>query len=69
VCQLVQASFGLPAEGKKRWCGGCAKAHAGSTNLNSKKKKCEVCQLVHPSFGLPAERKKRWCGGCAMAHA
>jgi hypothetical protein len=33
-CGLKRQNFGLPAEGKRRWCGGCAKAHAGSANLN-----------------------------------
>ena len=26
-CALKVPSFGLPAEGRTRWCGGCAKAH------------------------------------------
>ena len=26
-CGLKQPHFGLPAEGKKRWCAGCAKRH------------------------------------------
>jgi predicted Fe-S protein YdhL (DUF1289 family) len=60
-------SFGLLAEGKRRWCSGCAKGHAGVVNIASKK--CESCQLKVPSFGLPAEGKKRWCSGCAKAHA
>jgi hypothetical protein len=28
-CDKKQSSFGLPSEGKARWCGGCAKGHAG----------------------------------------
>jgi hypothetical protein len=69
-CQLKSSSFGLSAEGKKRWCGGCAKGHAGTEDLsNKKRKKCEGCQLKKPSFGLPAEGKARWCSGCAKAHA
>jgi hypothetical protein len=67
-CGLQRPSFGLPAEGKMRWCGGCAKAHAGAVNVNPSKK-CEGCGLQRPSFGLPAEGKMRWCGGCAEAHA
>ena len=54
------------ADGKKRWCAGCAKAHAGAVNVS--KKKCEGCQLKQPNFGLPAEGKKRWCAGCAKGH-
>ena len=65
-CQLKHPSFGLPAEGKKRWCGGCAKGHAAAVNVG---KNCEDCQLKQPSFGLPGEGKKRWCGGCAKGHA
>ena len=60
-CQLKMPSFGLPAHGKKRWCGGCAKAHAGVVKANNKK--CEDCQLKRPSFGLMAEGKKRWRSG------
>ena len=55
--------FGLPAEGKRRWCSGCAKGHAGAVDVNSKK--CEGCGVKAPSLGLPAEGKKRWCAGCA----
>jgi hypothetical protein len=65
-CGLKQPSFGLPAEGKKRWCGGCAKGHKGAVNVGSKK--CEGCGLKQPSFGLPSEGKMRWCGGCAKGH-
>ena len=65
-CQLKQPSFGLPAEGKARWCSGCAKGHAGAEDvLTSHSKKCEGCQLKRSNFGLPAEGKARWCSGCA----
>ena len=39
-CGLKQPSFVLPAEGKRRWCSGCTKGHAGvvkNTNLNKRK--------------------------------
>jgi hypothetical protein len=42
-CQLKKPSFGLPVEGRRRWCSGCAKRHAGAVNVASKK--CEGCQL------------------------
>jgi hypothetical protein len=29
-CELKAPRFGLPSEGKKRWCAGCAKAHVGA---------------------------------------
>jgi hypothetical protein len=62
-----KSSLGLPAEGKKRWCAGCATGHAGAVNVGSNK--CEDCRLKQPNFGLPSDGKKRWCGGCARAHA
>ena len=67
-CQLKLPSFGLPAEGtgRWRWCGGCAKGHAGAVDISHKK--CEDCGLKQPHFGLPAEGKTRWCCGCAKAH-
>ena len=70
ACQLKQPSFGLPAEGKARWCSGCAKAHAGAVNVSSKK--CEGCGEKAARLGLPSDgMKRRWCGDCApkAAHA
>jgi hypothetical protein len=32
-CGLKAPNFGLPSEGKKRWCFGCAKGHAGAVNV------------------------------------
>jgi hypothetical protein len=60
----MHASFGLPADGKLRWCSGCAKAHKGAQN--NKKKKCEGCGLNVARIGLSSdEKKRRWCGDCA----
>ena len=57
-CALGQPRFGLPAEGgRRRWCGGCAKAHAGARDVVSRR--CEDCALKVPSFGLPAEGRMR----------
>jgi hypothetical protein len=64
-CQLKETTFGLLAEGKRRWCGGCAKAHAGAVSLC---KRCEGCGENRARFGLPVEGKRRWCSGCAKAH-
>ena len=64
-CGLKSATFGLRAEGTRRWCKGCAVPDAVDVHT----KKCETCGLKQPSFGLPAEGKKRWCGVCAKAHA
>jgi hypothetical protein len=61
------AHYGLPAEGKKRWCSGCAKGHAGAVDISHKK--CEDCKVKYRTFGLPAEGKNRWCSGCAKGHA
>ena len=70
-CQLKQPNFGLPAEGKVRWCSGCAKGHAGAVDLNHKNtKKCEGCGLKDPSLSLPSEgKKRRWCTDCAPVAA
>jgi hypothetical protein len=65
-CQLKRSSYGLPSEGKKRWCWGCAKAHAGAVSAGNN---CEDCGLKVPSFGLASEGKRRWCAGCAKGHA
>ena len=31
-CGLKVPHFGLPAEGRARWCSGCAKGHAGAVD-------------------------------------
>jgi hypothetical protein len=36
-CQLKAPSFALLAEGKARWCPGCAKAHVGAVDVSNKK--------------------------------
>ena len=33
-----RAHFGLPAEGKKRWCAGCAKGHTGAEDLMDRRR-------------------------------
>jgi hypothetical protein len=66
-CGLIVAGFGLPSDGKKRWCSGCANGHGGAVDFANKK--CEGCQLKRSSFGLPSDGKVRWCFGCAKAHA
>ena len=66
-CQLKQPNFGLATEGQKRWCSGCAKAHAGAEDLT--KKKCESCGLKKPNLGPPSKGKKRQCAVCARKAA
>ena len=53
-CQLKQPSFSLPAEGRTRWCGGCAKGHVGAVNIRKQK------------AGVAAERKRK-AEGARMA--
>jgi hypothetical protein len=65
-CKLKRPFFGMKPDGKKRWCGGCAEAHAGEGNFA---RVCEGCLLKVPTFGLPSDGKTpRWCSDCAKAH-
>ena len=67
-CRLKRATYGLPAEGRRRWCAGCAAAEGRrAVRLDKQNKMCEGCGSKRPSYGLPAERKARWCVGCAAA--
>ena len=45
-CGTKQPKFGHLADGKKRWCGACAKssAHEGVVSLQQRKK-CEDCGM------------------------
>ena len=67
-CKQTQPHFGMPSAKVKRWCGGCAKQHAGAESLTTQKV-CEDCTQKQPSFGMPSAKVKRWCGGCAKQHA
>jgi hypothetical protein len=62
----LASSLGLPAEGKKRWCTGCAKGHKGAASFINT---CEDCFHKFAIFGLPSDGKKRWRGGCGKRHA
>ena len=66
-CGRVVPRFGLPSEGKFRWCAACAKGHAGAVNV-ANGRMCEDCQRKRPGFGDPADRRKRWCAACAKSH-
>ena len=59
-CGLKQPGYGLPAERRRRWCAGCAKAEGNGAVLLQQQKKCEGCGLKAPYYGLPAEQRKRW---------
>eukprot|EP01047_Picozoa_sp_COSAG01_P076870 COSAG01_NODE_13649_length_1553_cov_3.482118_2_plen_248_part_00 len=65
-CGLKCPSYGLPTEGRKRWCAVCGRRHAGAQPLNPL---CEDCSLKRPSYGLPSESVRRWCAGCSKLHA
>ena len=41
TCKVKRNNYGLPAEGKRRWCRGCALAHPGAMNLGAYM--CEDC--------------------------
>eukprot|EP01046_Picozoa_sp_COSAG06_P046762 COSAG06_NODE_6674_length_2830_cov_6.665324_3_plen_326_part_01 len=66
ACGTKHASYGTPAERKRRWCGRCGKTH-GAICLNAQTM-CETCGATWPSCGTPTERKARWCAGCGKAH-
>ena len=36
-CKQKQPHFGMPSAKVKRWCGGCAKQHAGAESLDKRK--------------------------------
>ena len=68
-CNVVGATFGMRADGRRRWCSTCSKrAHAGAVSLMGKPL-CEVCNSVRASYGLPAAGKLcrpfRWCAACS----
>ena len=69
-CGLKTPHFGLPSEGRQRWCLACSKAHPGTTQL--RKLVCEDCKTTAPHFGLSefseASNSRRWCAGCAKNH-
>ena len=70
-CGLKQPSYGLPSDGKKRWCAGCGKGHKGAQYMQ-KQKMCEDCGLNQPSYGQPSKCTKctkRWCAVCSKQHA
>ena len=68
-CDSKSPAFGLEGDlsRKRRWCSGCAKAHAGAVNLKEKIMQCQECGVKARNYGLESERVKRWCGSCAKA--
>ena len=91
-CKLVAPHYGYPENqyagytvsprtdfpnNPRRWCGKCAKNHAGAEYLENKNM-CEECGLKHAGYGLLGDvsgtkrrgsvGKKRWCGACAKKY-
>ena len=44
-------TMGCRLNKKSRWCGSCAKTHAGAVGITNKK--CEDCHIKWPNYGLP----------------
>jgi hypothetical protein len=63
----LQPKFGLPPDGKARWCGPCHKEHA-PTAVNVAHKKCEDCNEKMAGFTLPGSKTPRWCAQCSDKH-
>ena len=62
-CQLKQPSFGLPAEGRTRWCSGCAKAHAGAEDVTDGSNNSSG----RGTCGRPLQRNERLSAAAAAA--
>ena len=60
-CGLKGASFGLPAEGKKRWCSGCAKRHTPGVVGVAKRKTADkkAAPKKHKAADKKAAPKKK----------
>lgn len=58
------ATFGLPNERKRQWCG----AHKPDGAEDLATRRCECCSKA-AAFGLPHERKRRWCKAHAVEGA
>jgi hypothetical protein len=53
--RCVQPYYGLPTDGKKRWCASCAReSHPDAVDLASKK--CEDCQVARGGTVISAEK-------------
>eukprot|EP01050_Picozoa_sp_SAG11_P027361 SAG11_NODE_6898_length_1229_cov_1.825664_1_plen_154_part_00 len=65
-CKLKHAHFGNPTNGRRRWCGGCAKQHRGAIDISFKK--CEGCGVKAACFGELHNRRRQWCSSCAKHH-
>ena len=61
-CGLKHAHYGLPAEGRRRWCAGCAAAGGSGAVSMQIRPMCEGCGTKRQIWHQPREWKKRWCG-------
>ena len=58
-CGIKQPHFGLPAEGRKRWCGGCArKNHPSAVSSSRKGPAASAPSPRAPTTTRPSKRRK-----------
>ena len=63
-CQETTTSYGLPEEGRRRWCEPCSRLHAGAISLirrnlkpaGANKRKAAASKASHPKRGQGQER-------------
>ena len=57
---MTHPAYGLPEEGKRRWCGKPGHGPAEKENVVNKRCEEEGCKTF-ANYVLPGEGKKRWC--------
>ena len=71
-CALKRPNFGLPAEGKRRWCAGCARGHTGAINVRTKRtpalKRPRASAAAAPSPSRRPVKRERGAA-CQLDHA
>ena len=60
-CGLKRPTYGLPAEGRQRWCAGCAAAHGGAVSLQQQKK-CGLKGAAKRAREQKSETKRKLVG-------
>ena len=63
-CQQKYPSFGLPLEGKARWCDACSEEHVDSVNVKGEAYLEAGWQYLHEWANPDAERGRCRCDGC-----
>ena len=61
-CKTKSRAWGLPSEGRKRWCAGCGVNHTGAVRVGGKK--CKACHGPKPSWGEAVGAPEIWCSSC-----